>query len=211
MASLQTNYLRNYHLLTLAMLMRHQDFCNTIFATAKLSIPLGRRNNYRPCWNSECEHLYQVFLRAPQSKATITAASVLLSHLDKKRKDRWSEAVNNINFTHFSRLAWNRNHNLTGRARHTRLFYPITANSIAVLLIKNRIYKTTNRESARLIVREVSQLWKIPILPDKCIFGDFSSEKFANALQLLKSGKTPDPDSLRSELMLYAGSALSSG
>ena len=85
--------------------MAYQDFCNAIYAAAKLPIPPGRRNNYRPCWDAECEHLNQIFLRASHSKATSLAASTLLSHLDEKRKDRWFEAVNNIDFTHSSRLA----------------------------------------------------------------------------------------------------------
>ena len=34
----------------------------------------------------------------------------------------------------------------------------ITANYIASQLAKNELYKTTNRESARLVVKEVSQL-----------------------------------------------------
>ena len=106
----------------------YQDFRNTIFA--KLSIPHGRRNNYRPCWDAECEHLYQVFLRAPKGKATSLVASALLSHFDKKRKNCWFEAVNNIDFTYSSRLTLNIINNLTGRAKRTRRLCPITGNSI---------------------------------------------------------------------------------
>ena len=43
----------------------YQDFCNIILAAAKLSIRRGRRDNYRPCWDAESKHLYQVFLLAP--------------------------------------------------------------------------------------------------------------------------------------------------
>ena len=43
------------------------------------------------------------FLRDPQGKRASSAASALLSHLDEKQKDRWSEAVNNMDFTHSSR------------------------------------------------------------------------------------------------------------
>ena len=74
----------------------HQDFCNTIFAGAKLSILHGHSNNYRPCWDAVWEHFYEVFLRVPQSKATSLAVFAWLSHLNEKQKDRWSEAVNNI-------------------------------------------------------------------------------------------------------------------
>ena len=69
----------------------NQDFRNTIFATAKLLIPRGRRSNYGPCRDAECEHFYQVFLQAPQGEGTSSAVSTLLNHLDEKRKDCWSE------------------------------------------------------------------------------------------------------------------------
>ena len=133
--------------------MRHtrQEFCNIIFAAVKFLSPRRCRNNYRPCWHAdaECEYLYQVFLRALQGETTSSVASALLSHLDEKRNNRWSEAVININLTHFSRLAWNIIINLTGRTRHTCRLCSITANLIASQLVKNRIYKTTNRDSAR--------------------------------------------------------------
>ena len=107
-----------------------------------MSISRGRRNNYRPCWNAECKHFYQVLLRAPQDEVTSSAASFLLSHLNEKRKDRCSEAFNNIDFTQSSRLILNIINNLTGRIRHTRRLCPITAKLIALQLVKNRIFKT---------------------------------------------------------------------
>ena len=43
----------------------YQDFCNAISTAAKSAIPRGRRNNYIPCWDGECETLYQSFLQSP--------------------------------------------------------------------------------------------------------------------------------------------------
>ena len=126
----------------------YQEFCNTIFAAAKASVPRGRRNNYRPCWDAECEDLYQTFLGASPGEASSTAASALLARLDEKRKERWSEAVNTIDFTHSSRLAWNTINNLTGRSRNSRRPCPISANSIALQLVRNAVFQTKDRESA---------------------------------------------------------------
>ena len=39
----------------------YQDFCNTISTPAKKYIPLGRRNDHIPCWDAECENLYQMY------------------------------------------------------------------------------------------------------------------------------------------------------
>jgi len=53
-------------------------------------------------------------------------------------------------------------------------------------------------------------LWRIPIPEDKCISGEFTSDEFALALQQLKPGKAPGPDSMCPEHVLNAGSALKS-
>ena len=188
----------------------YQDFYCIILRAAKRSIPRGRRNNYRPCWDAECNRLYQAFVKASPGKASNKAASALLAQLDEKRKQRWSEAVNTIDFTHSSRLAWNTINNLTGRSRNTTRPCPISANSIASQLVKNGTYETRDRESARLVAKEVSDLWRIPTPAGKSISGDFTPEEFSCALQQLKPGKAPGPDSICPELILHAGAALKS-
>ena len=70
------------------------------------------------------------------------------------------------------------------------------------------VYTTKNRESAALMVQEVSELWKILILSDKCISKDISPEEFSSSLQLRKSGKAPGLDSIRPELILHVGATL---
>ena len=77
----------------------YQDFCDSIFTAAKTSIPRGRRNNYRPCWDAECEQLYQAYHGASPGEVSSMTASVLLARLDHKRTDRWTEAIKNIDFT----------------------------------------------------------------------------------------------------------------
>ena len=80
-------------------------FCNAISAAAKKYVPCGRRNNCIPCWDSECENLYQTFLQHPEGHESKRAATALLIRLDRKWRDRWSEAVQNIDFSHSSRVA----------------------------------------------------------------------------------------------------------
>ena len=187
----------------------YQDFCNTIIHAAKKSIPCGRRKNYRPCWDAECEALYQAFLRAPQDEGSNTAASVLLTRLNKRRRKRWSEAVNAIDFTHSSRLAWNAISNLTGRTRQSHRPCPISANSVASQLVTSGTYKTNDRAFTRLVLK-VSELWRIPASAHKCISGDFFLKEFARSLQMLKPGKAPGTDSICRKLIIHAGAALKS-
>ena len=76
--------------------------------------------------------------------------------------------------------------------------------------MKNGKCKAKDRESTRLVNQEVSALWRAPAQQDSGLSGDFSPAEFAIALQHLKPGKTPGPDSLCPELILHAGHALKS-
>ena len=80
----------------------YQHFCNTIKKAAKKTIPRGYRNNYIPCWDAKCESLYKTFLQSIQGDDSSLAATALFAKLDRKRRDRWSEAVRSIDFSHSS-------------------------------------------------------------------------------------------------------------
>ena len=80
----------------------YQDFCNTIKKAAKKTIPRGYRNNYIPCWDVECESLYKTFPQSHQGDDSSLAATALIAKLDRKRRDRWSQAVRSIDFSHSS-------------------------------------------------------------------------------------------------------------
>ena len=57
---------------------------------------------------------------------------------------------------------------------------------------------------------EVSDLWRATTPDAVNITDNFSQREFAAALQHLKPGKAPGPDSICPELILYAGAALKS-
>ena len=122
----------------------------------------------------------------------------------------WSEAVRNIDFSHSSRKAWSTINNLTGRSQHSPRNCPVSANAIAAQLVRNRKYEGVNRESSRLISQEVSDRWRALIPSPVNLSGDFSSREFAAALQHVKPGKAPGPDSICPELIIHAGTALKS-
>ena len=189
----------------------YQDFCNTINEAAKRSIPRGCRKNYTPCWDAECETLYQAFLHSVDDHHSSRTATALLTRLDKKRRNRWSEAVRNIDFSHSSRKAWSIVNNLTGRSRHSPRHCPISANAIASQLIRNGKYEGADRESSRLVSKEVSDLWRVPTPSSADISSEsFTAVEFAAALQKTKPGKAPGPDSICPELIIHAGAALKS-
>ena len=160
--------------------------------------------------HAKCEALYQTFLQTPAGDQSSRAATALITWLDKKRRDRWSEAVRNIDFSHSSRKAWSIINNLTGRSRHSPRNCSVSANAIAAQLVRNGKYEGVDRESSRLISQEVSDRWRALIPSPVNPFGDFSPREFAAALQHVKLGKAPGPDSICPELIIHAGTALKS-
>ena len=98
-------------------------FCNLLISAAKATIPRGFRKRYIPLWDDECSTHYQDFLHTqPGDEDAANKASALTDCLDKKRRERWEETVQGIDFSHSSRRAWRTFNRLTGRsAKPTRL------------------------------------------------------------------------------------------
>ena len=94
----------------------YQDFCSIIKKASKKTIPRGYRNKYISFRDAECESLYKTFLESPQGDDSSLAAATLLAKLDRKWRDRWSETVLSIDFSHFSRKAWSILNNLSGKS-----------------------------------------------------------------------------------------------
>ena len=114
--------------------LAYQDFCNVIRTAVKNSIVeiTTHRVGY-----AKCENLYRTFLQSPEGSDCNRAAIALLLRLDKKRRDRWSEAVYTIDFSHSSRKAWSILNNLTGGSRRFPRHCGVSANAIASQLIGN--------------------------------------------------------------------------
>ena len=144
---------------------------------------IGYQNNYIPCWDTECESLYKTFFQSPQGDDSSLAATALLAKLDRKRRDRWSEAVRSIGFSHSSRKAWSILNNLTGRSRHSPRHCPVSADAITSQLVRNARYEAVDRKSSRLVSQEVSDLWRATTPDAVNISDNFSQREFAAALQ----------------------------
>ena len=188
----------------------YQDFCNTIKKAAKKTISRGHRNNYVSCWDAECESLYNTFLQSPQRDDSSLVATALLAKLDRKRRDQWSEGVQSIDFSHSSRKAWSILNNLTGRSRHSPRHCPVSADAIATQLVRNGKYEAADGKSSRLVSEELSDLWRATTPDAVNISDNFSQRESTAALQHLKPGKAPGPDSIFPEPILHAGAALES-
>ena len=148
-------------------------------------------------------------MQSPQGDDSSLAAA-LLAKFDRKRRDRWFKAVRSINFSHSSRKAWSILNDFTGRSRHSPRHCSVSADAIAFQLVRNGKYEAIDRKSSRLVYQEVSDLWRATTPDAVNISDNFSQREFAAALQHLKPGKAPGPDSIRPELILHARAALKS-
>ena len=96
----------------------------------RTSVTPLRKQPKRLSHAGECESLYKTFLQSPQGDDSSLAATALLAKFDRKRRDRWSEAVRSIDFSHSSRKAWSILNNLTGRSRHSPRHCPVSADAM---------------------------------------------------------------------------------
>ena len=100
--------------------------------------------------------------------------------------------------------------NLTGRSRHSPRHCSVSADAIASQLVRNGKYEAVDRKSSRLVFQEVSDLWRATTPDAVNISDNFLQKEFAAALQHLKPGKAPGPDSIFPEFILHARAALKS-
>ena len=120
----------------------YQHFCESLLLAAKQCIPHGRRKNYVPCWDKECETLYRSFTQALVGTDSDRAASSLPSKLGQEKQEQWEEAVNSINFSHSSHKAWKTINKFIGRSGHSFRQWHLPANSITSQLVKNGAHRT---------------------------------------------------------------------
>ena len=100
--------------------------------------------------------------------------------------------------------------NRTGRSRHSPCHCPISADAIASQLVRNGKYEAVDLKLSRFVSQEMSDFWRVTTLDAVNISDTFSQREFAAALQHLKPGKAPGPDSICPQLILHAGAALKS-
>ena len=74
---------------------------------------------------------------------------------------------------------------------------------------KTRLFPWEQRVNKN-VLQEVSDLWRAEPLHPANVSGSFSHREFAAALQHLKPGKAPGPDSICPELIIHAGAGLKS-
>ena len=166
----------------------------------------GRRHPYIPCWNKECEAIFNQCNNTQDDTVMDALSSELLDTLGQKRRARWEEGVSKTDFTHSSRKAWSTINRLTGKSSTVKQC-PVTANAIASILVNNG--RWTNRspaakEHSRKLNSEIKELVATTAAKSDLSL-PFSSEELTNSIKTLKNGKAPGPDRVHTEFLKNLG------
>jgi hypothetical protein len=181
----------------------YKAYCTMVTTTAKKHILRGFRSNYVPCWDEECNKLLHTHNQATTKAERARAATDLMTLLNNKRKERWTETVESIDFTNSCRRAWQTINKLTGQAAKSKPC-PITADDIAVQLITNGRFPNAYKELTRKTNNEVNDLHRAPSA-DANLSGDFTKDEFKLATKHLKPRKAAGIDNIHPEFIMHQG------
>jgi hypothetical protein len=173
-------------------------FVKLIKKASTTAIPRGHRQNYIPCWNKECELLLQEYVHLGSE----VIANRLMALLDEERRNRWTSAMEEMDYTHSSRKSCALLRKL-GAAQPSRKVGSVAANDIANLLfIKSNIKpQKSEKIEAR---KELSEL--LNLCEEKtALMKDFTGEKVLNALKSVKNGKAAGTDGVLPEFLKNLG------
>uniref|UniRef100_H3AA21 Endonuclease/exonuclease/phosphatase domain-containing protein n=1 Tax=Latimeria chalumnae TaxID=7897 RepID=H3AA21_LATCH len=108
-------------------------FIKLLKKIAKKNIPRGYRSSFTLGWSPESETL----LREYETLGDPDVATAFLESLDSARRLWWTEAMENMDFTHSSQKAWNLLQCLGGAAPAQHQTPSVIANSIAGQVLSN--------------------------------------------------------------------------
>ena len=161
----------------------HQLLLNT----AKQCIPRRRRKSYIPTWDQKSQMKYDEFANARRPSEADHKANDLIEHLNQNRRKRWEEAVESMDFSHSSRVAWQTLNRLTGRSNKPKKC-TVFPNAIAHQLLCNGRYKNADKDVTRAVKREIKQHWASPTCNTE-LSVPFSTQELDSATEHLKCGK----------------------
>ena len=177
----------------------YTSFCNILKDTAKKHIPRGFRKVFTPCWLPESEEL----LKQYESTGDPDIATELLDSLDTARQKRWQETVEDLNFTHSSRKAWNLLRHL-GAATPVQHQPPkVTANAVASRLLLNSKVPST-KASRKEVKKNLSKSYSTSAKTSP-LARPYTREDVDIGLSSTKSGKAAGIDGIYPEFLKNLG------
>ena len=177
--------------------------CKVMQIFAKQSIPRRQRKSYISTWDYESQKKYYEFVNAQSPTETDCKASDLINHPNQNRRQRWEEAVESIDFSYSSRLAWQTFNRLTGHSNRPKKC-SVSPNAIVHQLLCNGRYKNMDKKTTRDVKQEIKQLWSTPTSNTK-LSSPFTTRVLKTALDQVKCGKAMRPDKIPPEFLKHSG------
>ena len=182
----------------------HKSFCHAIISVAKKSIPRGCHSQYIPCWSAETTAAYENYKSAPTAEEAQILGDLLINMLDVQRQARWMETVENLDFTHSSHKAWTTLKRLNGETSSPKNNFPVSANSVASVLIQNNRSKCHDKEFSLEVKTEVCSRLNAPSV-DSNLCTLLEMKELGAAITLLENHKATGLDSIHNEFLTHLG------
>lgn len=173
-------------------------FSGVILSSAKRAIPRGFRKNYIPTWSPECENLWNEY----KTSGDMEIGSQILEKLNEERKERWKLLVENMDFKHSSRKAWDLLHKLSGGNLNIHVASSVKPNSVATRLVQASKMPVSKKMAIRIKRLLKATKKKIRDSP----FGQpVTTAEVNQVISALKPGKACGIDGLFPEFFINLG------
>ena len=155
----------------------YSALCKLFIRAAVSSISQGFCHSYIPTWDEECDMDNTEFLDTELGNETAIKASNLTNCLNQRCKETWEETVQDIDFTHSSKLAWKTFQHQTGKVSdsHNALCQPTPYPSNSLQMANFFLILTEITPPS--LSNKTTNLWNTPGV-DGFLSEPFSSESF---------------------------------
>jgi hypothetical protein len=183
----------------------YDRFVGLVIGAAKKNIPRGHRKTYIPGWTTQCEELYASY----QLSRNQDTADNLLSLLDKARREKWAQLVENTNSQHSSREAWRLLRHLGSDGQPSDRGHNISPNSIANCIVEtsrapaDKTFSRMIKNQYRLAKREAAERSPHAV--------PFTMSEMDTAISKMKTGKAAGVDGVFPEFVRHSDSGQGSG
>lgn len=177
----------------------HSPVCALLnLRAAKEFIPRGHRRTYIPCWKQQSNAL----LKAYETTSDPEIATELINSLNDARRERWTEATENLNFTRSSRKAWSLLRKLSNGGIPCKHNANIKANDFADHLFRTSMIKIPPKNN-KSVSKQLSKIKKIP--NSNNLASPFNRDEIDAALGSMKIGKAAGVDNILPEFLTNLG------
>jgi len=177
----------------------YDRFVKMVIQTAKKCIPRGYRKEYIPGWSKESDDLYNEY----HINNNPETADALLNSLSISRKTRWMNTIEEMDFKHSSRKAWNLLRKIDPNNKRKKHNTEIKPNAFANRIIELSRAKIDNKYRTK--VKTELRESKRNAEPKSTFARDFTDTEITTAIKCMKSGKAAGFDDMYPEFLKHSG------